>query len=219
MYYCHTRYFVPEWGRWLNADHCAYLQLDIIGGMNLFVYFYNDPIIGYDPNGTFIISIGAAITGLFGLMSIAIIETTFHPIENAIKDVGDLIGDAINNPPNEIINSELVPAIPSTSTISASRINGLNISLLANLNDNIYFSKPKNGGKETDYIGKTNEELEELLAKAKREKDSKAIMKILREMKIRGMRNKRKQRGGPHMRGLLLLLFGGQLFNQNEDKY
>lgn len=25
MYYCHTRYFVPEWGRWLNADNKQHL--------------------------------------------------------------------------------------------------------------------------------------------------------------------------------------------------
>ena len=26
MYYCHTRYYVPEWCRWLNADHPSFLQ-------------------------------------------------------------------------------------------------------------------------------------------------------------------------------------------------
>ncbi len=51
MYYCHTRYFVPEWGRWLNADHFAYLELDNINGMNLFAYCSNDPIMYFDING------------------------------------------------------------------------------------------------------------------------------------------------------------------------
>ncbi len=52
MYYCQTRYFVPEWGRWLNADHCAYLELDNINGMNLFAYCSNNPIMYTDPDGT-----------------------------------------------------------------------------------------------------------------------------------------------------------------------
>ena len=51
MYYCHTRYFVPEWGRWLNADHCAYLELYNINGMNLFVYCGNNPIMYSDLDG------------------------------------------------------------------------------------------------------------------------------------------------------------------------
>ncbi len=52
MYYCHTRYFVPEWGRWLNADTTNYLKFDNINGMNLFAYCGNDPVNSIDPNGT-----------------------------------------------------------------------------------------------------------------------------------------------------------------------
>ena len=52
MYYCHTRYFVPEWGRWLNADNLGFLQFDSINGMNLFAYCANNPIMYNDPEGT-----------------------------------------------------------------------------------------------------------------------------------------------------------------------
>ncbi len=51
MYYCHTRYFVPEWGRWLNADHASFLQFDNINGMNLFAYCNNSPVMYSDPSG------------------------------------------------------------------------------------------------------------------------------------------------------------------------
>ena len=51
MYYCQTRYFVPEWGRWLNADSPNFLQFDNINGMNLFAYCSNDPIMYFDING------------------------------------------------------------------------------------------------------------------------------------------------------------------------
>ena len=52
MYYCQTRYFVPEWGRWLNADSPNFLQFDNINGMSLFAYCGNDPVNSIDPNGT-----------------------------------------------------------------------------------------------------------------------------------------------------------------------
>ena len=52
MYYCHTRYYMPRWCRWLNADNINYLEPENINGMNLYQYCNNDPISGYDPNGT-----------------------------------------------------------------------------------------------------------------------------------------------------------------------
>ncbi len=51
MYYCQTRYFVPEWGRWLNADNVGFLQFDNINGMNLFAYCNNNPVMYADPSG------------------------------------------------------------------------------------------------------------------------------------------------------------------------
>lgn len=52
MYYCHTRYYVPEWCRWLNADHINYLRLDSVFGANLFAYCDNNPIASIDQTGT-----------------------------------------------------------------------------------------------------------------------------------------------------------------------
>ena len=70
MYYCQTRYYVPEWGRWLNADHASFLQFDNINGMNLFAYCGNSPVMYADPRGEFVfgisVLIGALIGGIFG---------------------------------------------------------------------------------------------------------------------------------------------------------
>ena len=52
MYYCHTRYYVPEWCRWLNADNIAYIRPDNAQQMNLFAYCGNNPISFWDPEGT-----------------------------------------------------------------------------------------------------------------------------------------------------------------------
>ncbi len=52
MYYCHTRYYVPEWGRWLNADSIQYVQFADSRNVCLFAFCNNDPVLGYDPDGT-----------------------------------------------------------------------------------------------------------------------------------------------------------------------
>lgn len=52
MFYCHTRYYVPEWCRWLNADNIAYIRPDNAQQMNLFAYCGNNPISFWDPEGT-----------------------------------------------------------------------------------------------------------------------------------------------------------------------
>ena len=51
MYYCKTRYYVPLWGRWLNADSPAKIKPENITELNLFSYCNNNPILGYDPEG------------------------------------------------------------------------------------------------------------------------------------------------------------------------
>lgn len=80
MFYCHTRYYVPEWCRWLNADNIAYIRPDNAQQMNLFAYCGNNPVLFFDPEGTkkkkssiwkFFVSVGivlglsiaAAVTG------------------------------------------------------------------------------------------------------------------------------------------------------------
>ncbi len=76
MYYCQTRYFVPEWGRWLNTDNPGFLQFDNINGMNLFAYCNNNPVMYSDPSGQFVFGIsaliGALIGGIFGAIEGAI---------------------------------------------------------------------------------------------------------------------------------------------------
>jgi len=51
LYYCNTRYYDPKIGRWLSADDISYLDPKSIGGLNLFAYCGNNPVMGYDPMG------------------------------------------------------------------------------------------------------------------------------------------------------------------------
>lgn len=57
-YLCGTRYYVPEWRRWLTPDSFEYLNTDCPSGLNPFCYCNNNPINYVDPTGHFAISIG-----------------------------------------------------------------------------------------------------------------------------------------------------------------
>lgn len=71
MYYCHTRYYVPEWCRWLNADHPSFLQPESLQEMNLFMYCGNNPVMYTDPSGAIVISllVGLAVSFAVGFIS------------------------------------------------------------------------------------------------------------------------------------------------------
>lgn len=52
-----TRYYDPKIGRFINADSTEYLDHETLGGLNLYAYCNNNPVMGFDPNGHFIILI------------------------------------------------------------------------------------------------------------------------------------------------------------------
>ncbi|MCL2521265.1 MAG: hypothetical protein FWE36_00220 [Erysipelotrichales bacterium] len=51
-YYLKTRYYDPNMIRFVNADDLNYLNKEKIGGLNLFVYCNNNPVMMVDENGT-----------------------------------------------------------------------------------------------------------------------------------------------------------------------
>ncbi len=55
-YYCNARYYQPLIGRWLNADHVRFLDPEGTGGLNLFGYCGNNPVMKVDPSGEILIS-------------------------------------------------------------------------------------------------------------------------------------------------------------------
>ena len=104
MFYCHTRYYVPEWCRWLNADHIAYVRFDCLDQSNLFAYCSNEPIGKIDKFGcswnSFWSSVGKWFDKTFGgfvdvsekIVSI-INDHFFYGYEEGIE-IGNSIGDS-----------------------------------------------------------------------------------------------------------------------------
>ena len=75
MYYCKTRYYVPEWCRWLNTDSPLFLDFNNIQSTNLFSYCGNDPVNNVDPNGNSSDSVLKNILGFSVMIGLAIVTT------------------------------------------------------------------------------------------------------------------------------------------------
>ena len=61
LYYLQSRYYNPQWGRFLNAD--GYVNANgTLTGYNMYAYCDNNPVNGYDPAGKWTISTGYNIS-------------------------------------------------------------------------------------------------------------------------------------------------------------
>ena len=76
LYYLNSRYYSPEWRRFISPDDTYYLDPESVNGLNLYCYCNNDPVNFVDPSGHLAISailismaigfgIGAAVSGCF----------------------------------------------------------------------------------------------------------------------------------------------------------
>ena len=66
FYWVQTRYYNPEWSRWISPDKIGYLDPESPHGINLYCYCGNDPINYVDPTGCdpilqFFMSLGSYI--------------------------------------------------------------------------------------------------------------------------------------------------------------
>ena len=122
LYFLKTRYYDPQIGRFMTIDDLSFLDPESINGLNLYAYCGNNPVMGYDPNGTWdwgtfwrafastlaiaagialcfvpgagLIGAGLIITGAGGLIGGAIGHATGHGF-NAGWDIGTIIGGSI----------------------------------------------------------------------------------------------------------------------------
>ena len=77
LYYCNTRYYSLEIGRWISIDDVDYLDPESVSGLNLYCYCMNNSINKYDSSGHFAIStliIGAIIGFVVGGATSAVFQ-------------------------------------------------------------------------------------------------------------------------------------------------
>ncbi len=74
LYYCMSRYYSPEFRRFISPDKCNYLEAEELNGLNLYCYCGNDPVNNYDPSSHSAILIGLIIGALIGFGTVAYID-------------------------------------------------------------------------------------------------------------------------------------------------
>ena len=69
LYWLKTRFYDPQTGRFISPDSVEYLDPETLGGINLYAYCNNNPVMNVDPNGTFALTLALilGITALAGL--------------------------------------------------------------------------------------------------------------------------------------------------------
>ena len=77
LYYLQTRYYDPETGRFINLDQIEYIDPEQLNGLNLYAYCLNNPVMGYDPDGTFWFTflttlIGGLVGAVVGIVDYAL---------------------------------------------------------------------------------------------------------------------------------------------------
>ena len=107
LYYLISRYYDPQTGRFINADTLDYLDPETLGGLNLYAYCGNNPVMGVDPDGHGLI-LSIILGAIFGLATsyasdvianmhdgIDLSDLNTFTKENILKYLGATIGGAI----------------------------------------------------------------------------------------------------------------------------
>ena len=64
LYWVQTRYYNPDWCRWISPDSVSYLDPETPHGLNLYLYCGNDPVNYVDPTGQFVITLSMVLTAI-----------------------------------------------------------------------------------------------------------------------------------------------------------
>ena len=66
LYFLKTRYYDPMVGRFISMDDVDYIDPETIGGLNLFAYCNNNPVMNFDPTGHSTILTGLIVGAIMG---------------------------------------------------------------------------------------------------------------------------------------------------------
>lgn len=106
LYYLNSRYYNPEWGRFINADVCIGMNNDH-NGYNLYAYVSNNPINNYDPNGQGLLSLikkaGKAIKKVTKKVK-KVVTNTVKKVGNAIVSGVQTLWNGAKNVMNTLYN-------------------------------------------------------------------------------------------------------------------
>jgi RHS repeat-associated protein len=112
LYYLQSRYYNPEWGRFINADALGG-QVGELLSHNVFAYCKNNPVNMEDPNGYWSIKsvfnkVSEVISSLFIIQAVRM-QQTQNRIVSAIEEMGEKI---INSLVSKPATKEVTKALP-----------------------------------------------------------------------------------------------------------
>lgn len=112
MYYLMTRYYDPKTGRFINADTPDYLDPETLGGLNLYAYCNNNPVMNTDSMGHFFSSVWGTILdiGITVVSAVvgAVVGATLGGVAGAV--VGAVVTTSVvNNAVNAIYYNSISP--------------------------------------------------------------------------------------------------------------
>lgn len=135
LYYCQSRYYSPSWGRFINADEAAILEMTIgnVHGANLFTYCNNDPVNFTDASGFFATSWIVPVVDV----AIIVIPAIFSINQMLLKGkVAASVFSKVSDDLAKIIADFLVEKVKSKVAINIGLTVAKNLGKLVN-----YFSK------------------------------------------------------------------------------
>ncbi|MGN1270222.1 MAG: RHS repeat-associated core domain-containing protein [Clostridia bacterium] len=113
LYYLQSRYYNPEWGRFLNADS---IISDTILGTNLYAYCQNNPIYNCDPDGKIVRTLGMAVIIILGVAAIINVMNFVATIDWSWINNINFSTSSSNN--SKVTNSDTVLDVDYAGTVS-----------------------------------------------------------------------------------------------------
>lgn len=95
-YYLNSRYYNPEWGRFLNMDSYAGEIGGNILSHNPYIYVLNNPIVNFDTPGTFALSLIAGTGVLIGMVA------GYYALKEVTKTMAAIGVGVLSNPANSL---------------------------------------------------------------------------------------------------------------------
>ena len=103
-YFCQTRYYNPQWRRFINADVMFVAGDDLLCATNLYAYCNGNPVMGVDPSGmdTVDLIMGAA----FVFLSLKGYDIAWELLQEAVYGDGILSSSAQSMISSAIVNDK-----------------------------------------------------------------------------------------------------------------
>ena len=84
-YFCQTRYYCPQWRRWISADVLFIAGNDVLNATNLYAYCNGNPVLYCDPSGTdAILMLDLKLMFIFGHMGLMVEVPCEDDPENSV---------------------------------------------------------------------------------------------------------------------------------------